>query len=123
MTATFTDNETAVIYTRGKPGPKPGPQPQPQPKPQPQGVTLDGTWGTLFNGQQVVMQVQGNRYQTWVNGAPYESGMFRVQGDTMTVQTMTGAVYTQYFRIDATGSVFTITNAQTGMTFVYQRMQ
>ena len=123
LTATFTDNETAVIYTRGKPGPKPGPQPQPQPKPQPQGVTLDGTWGTLFNGQQVVMQVQGNRYQTWVNGAPYESGMFRVQGDTMTVQTMTGAVYTQYFRIDATGSVFTITNAQTGMTFVYQRMQ
>ena len=67
--------------------------------------------------------VFGPKRPTARKAAPYESGMFRVQGDTMTVQTMTGAVYTQYFRIDATGSVFTITNAQTGMTFVYQRMQ
>jgi hypothetical protein len=121
LTATFTDTDTAVIYTRGKPAPKPTAQPKPQP--QPQGITLDGTWGTMFNGQQLVMQVAGNRYQVWIDGAPYESGVFSVQGDVMHVRTANGMVFSQYFRIDPTGTVFTVTNAQTGMTVVYQRLR
>ncbi|RRD65029.1 hypothetical protein EII26_04950 [Fretibacterium sp. OH1220_COT-178] len=136
LVVTFADTETATVYNRqaGSPPhpqpPHPDPsQPQypsqsvpPQPQVPPQGATLDGVWGAFVNGQQLVMQIQGNQYGVWVNGMPSEAGVFQIQGNRMYGQTNTGAAFSNLFQWDPSGMAFAIT-APNGFTIVYQRMQ
>ncbi|MDR1732400.1 MAG: hypothetical protein LBR61_09955 [Synergistaceae bacterium] len=95
--------------------------PMPQP-PIPQQVSLDGVWGAMVNGQQWVMQYQGNQYQGWINGMPAEAGIFQIQGNMMVGRTTTGMAFSNFFQMDPSGSMFQIT-APNGFSIVYQRMQ
>jgi hypothetical protein len=99
------------------------PQVPQQPVPPVQYINLTGVWGTIMNGQQVVMQIQGNQYQSWMNGVPFEAGMFQIQGNMMYGQNQTGMPFTYYFQLGPGGLTFSITDAVTGMTVMYQRMQ
>jgi hypothetical protein len=36
------------------------------------------------------MQIQGNQYQSWMNGVPFEAGMFQIQGNMMFGQNQMG---------------------------------
>ena len=45
-----------------------------------QKFSLEGSWETTMNGQQVVMQMQGNKYWTWINGQPFDTGTFTFDG-------------------------------------------
>lgn len=142
LVATFTDSGTAVVYKRaaGQPPVPQPPVPQPPvpqppvpqpPVPQPpvppvppvQYINLTGVWGTILNGQQVVMQIQGNQYQSWMNGIPFEAGMFQIQGNMMYGQNQMGMPFNYYFQLGPGGLTFTITDAVTGMMVMYQRMQ
>ena len=84
---------------------------------------LNGVWGAYINGQQVVMQIQGNQYQTWMNGVPYETGLFQIQGNILQGQTSMGAFFSHYLLVNPNGMEFMLTNMQTGMAVVYQRLQ
>lgn len=101
--------------------------PPPPPPPPPQQIDLNGMWGTYFNGQPLVMQIQGSpagyQYQAWLNGMPFEAGVFQIQGNAMYGQTTMGAAYTNYFQWNPNGMAFSITSPITGITLVYQRMQ
>jgi len=97
------------------------PFPQTQPYPQPQ-VNLSGIWGAMSNGQQVVVHIQGNQYQTWVNGTLFEAGAFQIQGNTMHVQTITGTEYSQYIQLSADGMSLSFIQLNGSMS-IFQRMQ
>jgi hypothetical protein len=66
LVATFKDSLTAMLYKRKVEIPTIKQLP----------ITLDGIWGAVINGQQWVLQIQENQYQTWVNNYLSESGMF-----------------------------------------------
>jgi hypothetical protein len=127
-----------------QPMPQPMPQqPMPQPMPQqpmpqypqypqqpqypqypPQTFSLDGVWGAYLQaGQQYVMQIQGNQYQSWINGMPSESGVFQIQGNLMSGQNHMGQYFTHYFQMYPGGMAFTIMNQETGMSLTLQRIQ
>ncbi len=69
------------------------------------------------------MQIQGNQYQSWMNGIPFEAGMFQIQGNMMYGQNQMGMPFNYYFQLGPGGLTFTITDAVTGMMVMYQRMQ
>ena len=95
-------------------------QPQyPQQKP----VGLNGVWGAYINCQQIVMQIQGNQYQMWMNGMPYQTGLFQIQGNILQGQTSMGEFFSHYLLVNPNGMEFMLTNMQTGIAVVYQRMQ
>ncbi|MDR1732401.1 MAG: hypothetical protein LBR61_09960 [Synergistaceae bacterium] len=124
LVLTFLDSGKSMIYDRAeqqKPVIRPRPSAPPQP-PVPQQVSLDGVWGAMVNGQQWVMQYQGNRYQGWINGMPAEAGIFQIQGNMMVGQTTTGMAFSNFFQMAPDGSMFQIT-APNGFSIVYQRMQ
>ncbi|GAB1428310.1 hypothetical protein MASR2M17_17400 [Aminivibrio sp.] len=140
MVATFPDEGTAVIYNRKGQAPAVVPQPQPmpqqpqypqQPQPMPQQpqypqqkpVGLNGVWGAYINCQQIVMQIQGNQYQMWMNGMPYQTGLFQIQGNILQGQTSMGEFFSHYLLVNPNGMEFMLTNMQTGIAVVYQRMQ
>ena len=75
----------------------------------------------MVNGQQMVIQIQGNQYMTWVNGTIAEAGAFQIQGNTMQVFMTTGKMYLQYFQWSPDGTAFSITDPN-GVTAVFQRM-
>ena len=102
----------------------PQPQMPQQPQyPQPQYINIDGVWGSMLNGQQVVMQVQGNQYQAWMNGAPFEGGVFQIQGNIMYGQAYGGVPFTRYVQMDPSGYYFTLSDPASGAYITYQRMQ
>ncbi|GAB1401088.1 hypothetical protein MASR1M66_25600 [Aminivibrio sp.] len=86
-------------------------------------VGLNGVWGSYINGQQVVMQIQGNQYQMWMNGMPYEAGLFQVQGNVLQGRTSAGVVFSNYILVNPNGMEFMLTDMQTGISVVYQRIQ
>ena len=86
-------------------------------------VGLNGVWGAYINGQQVVMQIQGNQYQIWMNGMPYQTGLFQIQGNVLQGQTSMGVFFSQYLLVNPNGMEFMLTDMQTGLVVVYQRMQ
>jgi len=85
-------------------------------------VNLDGTWTTVINGQQLIMQFQGNRYQGWINGVLSETGVFQVQGNRITAQTNTGTTFSNTFQWNPNGMSFSMTGPN-GYTIVFQRIQ
>jgi hypothetical protein len=116
LVITFIDSGKAMLYTpAGQPIMTP-------PLPLPPMISLDGTWGAIVNGQQWVMQYQGNQYQGWINGIPAETGVYQIQGNTMTGQTNTGMTFSNFFQMDPSGMAYTVTMPN-GFTIVYQRMR
>lgn len=100
------------------------PQYPQQPQYPPQTFSLDGVWGAYLQaGQQYVMQIQGNQYQSWINGMPSESGVFQIQGNLMSGQNHMGQYFTHYFQMYPGGMAFTIMNQETGMSLTLQRIQ
>ena len=86
-------------------------------------VGLNGVWGAYINGQQIVMQIQGNQYQMWMNGMPYQTGLFQIQGNILQGQTSMGEFFSHYLLVNPNGREFMLTDMQTGLAVVYQRMQ
>jgi hypothetical protein len=133
MIATYKDSLTAIVYQR-KQTPAPPIQTPPiqtppvqtppiQTPPLTLQYSFDGVWGAVVNGMQAVMQIQGNQYQVWLNGMPFEAGMFTIQGNMMYGQTTMGMQFSNIVQWGANGTSFSLTNTQNGMTVVYQRIQ
>ena len=103
--------------------PQPMPQyPMPQYPQQPQAqANLNGTWTGNIGGNPVVMQINGNRYHTWLYGALFEEGYFQVNGNVLEGQTTTGYAFRRYFQLDPSGMTLSIRNLATGGTAVWQR--
>ena len=88
----------------------------------PQGAYLNGTWGTVMNGQQVVMQINGNQYAFWTNGVMTEMGVCQVQGNVIAGQNQMGVPFRNVFQLDPTGRILMMTTQQ-GFTTTWQRLQ
>ncbi len=95
---------------------------QPPIQPMPRQPSLDGVWGAVVNGVQFVMQFQGNQYQAWQNGVPFESGFFQVQGNIAQGMTSQGVPFMNIFQLAPNGMTLSITY-QNGFTILFQRMQ
>jgi hypothetical protein len=96
----------------------------PQQPQYPQMQSLDGVWGTyLQTGQQYIMQIMGNQYQTWINGMPSESGVFQIQGNMISGQNNMGQFFSHYFQMYPGGAALMLMNQETGMSLMLQRIQ
>ncbi len=131
-------DENAGVFTRksAKSTPKNSQAPaqsQPQNMPQqfpempnvnfPQQVSpLEGVWGAIVNGQQWVLQYQGNQYYGWINGQPSEMGIFQLNGNIITGRTSNGVEFQARVQFDNSGKFMSFTFPN-GNTINYQRMQ
>ncbi|MBQ9419616.1 MAG: hypothetical protein IJU31_04485 [Synergistaceae bacterium] len=74
-------------------------------------ASLEGVWQAMVNGQQLVMQFQGNNYYLWLNGQPAEMGTFQRSGNVLTgVISNTGKPFRNTVNIDPSGNSFTLTD-------------
>ena len=86
-------------------------------------ISLEGVWQAYLNGQQLVLQFQGNNYYVWVNGQPAEMGTFQRQGNVLTgTISGTGAPFRNTINFDSTGKNFTMTDSN-NFSITYQRVQ
>ena len=92
----------------------PGPAPE---------FSLEGVWQTYVNGQQLVMQFQGNNYYIWLNGQPAEMGTFQRNGDVLSgIISNTGQPFRNTIKFDSTGKSFTLTDTNNS-SIIYQKVQ
>ena len=83
---------------------------------------LEGVWGAIVNGQQWVLQYQGNQYYGWINGQPSEMGIFQLNGNIITGRTNNGVEFQARVQFDNSGRFMSFTFPN-GNTINYQRMQ
>lgn len=91
--------------------------PMPQPK-----VNLNGVWQAILNGQQLVLQIDGNQYYMWLNGQPVQMGTCEIKGNEISGVTHTGKPYKNTFSLDNSGKVLTMTESN-NVTVIYQKVQ
>lgn len=90
--------------------------------PVPPAPSLNGVWGAYVNGQQWVMQYQGNNYYGWINGQPSEMGIFQFDGEVIRGQSNAGVNFIAEVDLDASGQTMTLTFAN-GNSITYQKLQ
>ena len=91
--------------------------PMPQPK-----ANLNGVWQAVVNGQQLVMQIDGNQYYMWLNGQPAEMGTCEINGNEISGVVNNGETYKNTFSLDNSGKVLTLTSSN-NVTIIYQKVQ
>ena len=74
-----------------------------------QSPNIDGVWGAYVNGQQWIIQYQGNNYYAWINGQPSEMGIFTLSGNTMTGMNNHGVEFTAELELDDDGTELVMT--------------
>lgn len=86
-------------------------------------ASLEGVWQAMLNGQQLVMQFQGNNYYLWLNGQPAEMGTFQRNGNVLSgVISNTGKPFRNTVNVDPSGSSFTLTDSN-GVGITYYKVQ
>ena len=106
------------------PEPKKNPTPPSFPKfpgPQPE-ANIEGVWQTYMNGQQIVLQFQGNYYYIWLNGQPIELGSFTRQGNVLDGRKSTGETFRNTVQVDSSGKTLILTDSS-NMSMTYSRVQ
>ncbi|MBQ7544691.1 MAG: hypothetical protein IJT02_07080 [Synergistaceae bacterium] len=88
--------------------------------PEPPRPNIDGVWGAYVNGQQWVVQYQGNQYYGWINGQPSEMGIISFNGNTMTGQNNRGESFSATIQLDGNTLILTFPN---GNAIQYQKLQ
>ena len=120
-------NETESLKTEPTPAPKMPTEFPPMPKvnmpPQNlENLDITGVWGAYVNGQQWIIQYQGNNYYGWINGQPSEMGIFTVKGKTITGSNNHGVTFTAELELDDDGDELDMT-FENGSTIHYQKLQ
>lgn len=88
----------------------------------PQNLDITGVWGAYVNGQQWILQYQGNNYFGWINGVPSEMGIFTVKGKTITGSNNHGVTFTAELELNDDGDELDMT-FENGSTIHYQKLQ
>ena len=88
--------------------------------PEPPRPNIDGVWGAYVNGQQWVVQYQGNQYYGWINGQPSEMGIISFSGNTMTGQNNKGESFSATVQLEGNTLTLTFPN---GNAIQYQKLQ
>ena len=83
---------------------------------------LEGVWGAVVNGQQIVMQFKGNQYYAWINSQPAEMGTFQLNGNIYSARTSAGINFQGTVNFDQSGNSYEYTYPD-GSTITYQRME
>jgi len=83
-------------------------------------VNLDGVYQTYMNGQQLVLQFQGNNYYIWLNGQPAEMGTFQRDGNVLNGRKSTGETFTNTVQLNGNNLMLTDVN---NMHITYQKIQ
>lgn len=117
-------NKTGSHKTEPTPAPKMPTEFPPMPKVNmpPQNIDITGVWGAYVNGQQWIIQYQGNNYYGWINGQPSEMGIFTVKGKTITGSNNHGVTFTAELELDDDGDELDMT-FENGNTIRYQKLQ
>ena len=90
--------------------------------PDPPAPSLEGVWGAYVNGQQWVIQYQGNNYYGWINGQPSEMGIVQFDGKVVTGRNNAGTTFMAEVQFGNNGQTMTMTFAN-GNTITYQKLQ
>ena len=90
------------------------------PKTNAQVSNVEGVWQTYVNGQQLVLQFQGNNYYVWLNGQPAEMGSFIIQGNNLTGTKSTGEKFNNFFQVS--GNTLMLRDND-NMNIIYQKVQ
>ena len=83
-------------------------------------INLEGVYQAYVNGQQIVLQFQGNNYYCWLNGQPAEMGTFIIQGNNLTGTKSTGEKFNNVFQLS--GNTLILTDND-NMNIIYQKVQ
>ena len=83
-------------------------------------VNIEGVWQTYVNGQQLVLQFQGNNYYVWINGQPVEMGTFQIQGSKLIGTKSTGESFSNNVQVSGNNLILTDSN---NARIVYQKFQ
>ena len=85
-------------------------------------ANIEGVWQTYMNGQQIVLQFQGNNYYVWLNTQPAEMGSFTREGNVLNCTKSTGEQFRNTVQVDPSGKNLMLTDTN-NMSITYQRMQ
>lgn len=113
LVVTFGESDNAMVYS------KVGAASQNPPNQQ---LSLNGIWGAVVNGGQMLLGLQGNQYQISMNGITTEYGVFQVQGNILYAQSSMGKQFMYYFQLDQSGRFLRLTY-QNGQFLDLQRVQ
>ncbi|MBQ7578794.1 MAG: hypothetical protein IJT21_11080 [Synergistaceae bacterium] len=102
----------------------PAPAPVPTPAPAPtQSVNIYGKWSAVVDNSQWVLQYdRDNNYYGWINGIPAETGVYQLNGNTLTGRNSQGVEFTANVDITQSGNILIMTFPN-GNRIMYQRMQ
>ena len=87
-----------------------------------QNLNIDGVWGAYVNGQQWVIQYQGNNYYGWINGQPSEMGIFKIEGNKISGSNNKGVKFEAELKLYETGNYLDM-RFPNGNSIRYQRLQ
>jgi hypothetical protein len=85
-------------------------------------VNINGTWGSIVNGQQWVMKYENGQYYGWINGILADSGVYEVKGNVIAGKNNSGVNFDATVKLDPTGN-FLLLTFPNGNMIQYQRMQ
>ncbi len=85
-------------------------------------ANIEGVWQAYMNGQQLVLQFQGNNYYIWLNGQPAEMGSFQRDGNKLIGHKSTGEAFQNTVQVDAAGKNLILTDSN-NFSMTYQRVQ
>ena len=83
-------------------------------------ANIEGVWQTYMNGQQIVLQFQGNNYYIWLNGQPAEMGSFQRNGNILNGRKSTGETFTNTVQVNDNTLILSDVN---NMHITYQKVK
>ena len=85
-------------------------------------ANIEGVWQTYMNGQQIVLQFQGNNYYMWLNGQPMEMGSFQRDGNVLNGRKSTGEAFRNTVQVDQAGRTLILSDTN-NFSMTYQKVQ
>ena len=88
-----------------------------------QSINIYGKWSAIVDNSQWVLQYdQDNNYYGWINGIQAETGVYQLNGNTLTGRSNQGVEFTANIDITQSGNILIMTFPN-GNKIMYQRMQ